>query len=412
MSEARKARSRTRREPPAAGPDVASRRRVRYALLLILALAAFLRLYEFTTYPPPLHFDEAMNGNDALQNLEAGRIDAFYPQNGGREGLFINVQTALIALFGNEAWVLRLPAAIFGILTVWAVYCLAAELFSTSIGLLASFFLATSLWHLTFSRIGLRAIASPLFLAWALYLLLSGLRPAREGRPFLARIAAAGVVYGMGFYTYIAYRATPPLILLALVYWWVLARREGWTARFARSAGLFAGAAAVTVIPLIAYFVRHPDMFLRRSMEISVWQTPRPLLELLRNIWRIAGMVFWKGDPDWLHNIAGRPEVFLPVALLFAVGLVEGIRAIFHRREWFGPALAIGWLLLAAVPAVLSVENMPHALRALLDGPGDRDSGRCRRSRRLGTCPAQAPGAVAAGCRDRPARDPLRRAFL
>src|ERR1035437_10716056 len=93
--------------------------------------------------------DEAMNGNNAREVLETGRFAPFYPENGGREGLYINVSTLFLRFLGNQAWVLRLPAAIFGILTVWGVYLLAAELYSPPVGLLASFFLATSFWHIT-----------------------------------------------------------------------------------------------------------------------------------------------------------------------------------------------------------------------------------------------------------------------
>ncbi len=124
-----------------------------------------------------------MNGNDAMENLERGRIAVFYPQNGGREGLYINIETALIYLFGPEPWLLRLPAAVFGILTVWGVYLLAAELFSAPIGLLACFFIATSFWHVLFSRLGLRAIGAPLFAVWTLYLLLDAMRRSARRPP-------------------------------------------------------------------------------------------------------------------------------------------------------------------------------------------------------------------------------------
>jgi dolichyl-phosphate-mannose--protein O-mannosyl transferase len=149
-----------------------------------------------------------MNGNDALENLETGRMDVFYPQNGGREGLYINIdiETALIYLFGPEPWLLRLPAAVFGILTVWDAYRPAAELFSVPIGLLACFFMATSFWHVLFSRLGLRAIAAPCFAVWTLYFLLDAMRRARDGKPAAARIVLAGFLCGLGFYTYIAYR--------------------------------------------------------------------------------------------------------------------------------------------------------------------------------------------------------------
>jgi hypothetical protein len=59
-----------------------------------------------------------MNGNNALEVLETHRFEVFYPENGGREGLYINIAAGFVRWLGNEPWVLRLPAAIFGWLTV------------------------------------------------------------------------------------------------------------------------------------------------------------------------------------------------------------------------------------------------------------------------------------------------------
>lgn len=268
-----------RMRPPApASPPFPTWRR-QYALLAIMALAAFLRLFELTTIPPPLHFDESMNGNDAMENLETGRMDVFYPQNGGREGLYIDIETALIYLFGPEAWLLRLPAAVFGTLTVWGVYLLAAELFSIPIALLAGFFTATSFWHLLFSRLGLRAIGAPLFAVWTLYFLFDAMRRARDGRPTAARIVLAAFLCGLGFYTYIAYRVTPALVAMVFAWWLFQRRREA-----LRSFAIFTVAALVTVAPLVSYFVRHPEALLHRSAEVSILNRPHPFTELLLNI--------------------------------------------------------------------------------------------------------------------------------
>src|SRR3989338_5566858 len=117
-------------------------------LVLILLLAGFLRFYQLTTTPPGLYPDEAMNGNNALealskcQNIEMLKcfdgFKVYYPENNVREGLFINIQAFFLKFFGlNEPWVLRLPSAIFGTLTVLGIFFLARELFSTQIGLLS-----------------------------------------------------------------------------------------------------------------------------------------------------------------------------------------------------------------------------------------------------------------------------------
>src|SRR5690349_20711441 len=109
------------------------------ALMVILAIAAFLRLFELTSIPPALASDEAHNGNDILEAQETGHYRIFYPQNGGREGLFINIQAVFVAAFGYKLWALRLPSAFFGILGVWGVFFCGRALFgSPAIGLAAS----------------------------------------------------------------------------------------------------------------------------------------------------------------------------------------------------------------------------------------------------------------------------------
>lgn len=350
--------------PPAPAPQPFPIWRPKYALLLILASAAILRFFELTTIPPPLHFDEAMNGNDAMENLETGRIHVFYPQNGGREGLYIDIETALIYLFGPEPWLLRLPAAVFGTLTVWGVYVLAVELFSVPIGLLACFFIATSFWHVLFSRLGLRAIGAPLFAVWTLYFLLDAMRRSRDSQPATARTVLAGFLCGLGFYTYIAYRVMPALVAMVFVYWLFQSRRQA-----LRSFAAFTLAAVITVAPLAFYFVRHPDQLLHRSAEVSIFNRPHPFTELLWNIWKTIRMIFTRGDFDWRYNISFRPVVFWPVAIFFALGLILAILAICRRDNWFPYSLMLTWLALGAVPAVLSSENMPSAIRSILMMP-------------------------------------------
>jgi len=149
-----------------------------YALLfLVLIIASFARLYQIGKLHPGLYPDEAMNGNNALEAIKTGDYKIFYPENNGREGLFINIQAGFVKVLGNKPWVLRLPSAIFGILTVLGMFYLAKELFkSVNIALLSSFIMAVNFWHINFSRIGFRAIMAPLLLVWGIYFLLLAIR--------------------------------------------------------------------------------------------------------------------------------------------------------------------------------------------------------------------------------------------
>jgi len=320
----------------------------RLLLLLILFIAALLRFHRLGTVPPGLYRDEAMDGSNALEVLETGHFQVFYPEDGGREGLYIDLAAPLIRVWGNETWVLRLPAAIFGVLTVLGVYYLVGELATEQIALLATFFLATSFWHINFSRIAFRAIGAPCMLTWALFFLAVGIRRWRQNRPYLAATLFAGAVYGLGFYTYIAYRATPVLIVLFLLY----------HARKASKLHLaFAAASLLTILPLALYFIGHTGTLTGRSVQVSVLHVPHPGWEVLRNIWRTGRMFFTRGDTNWRHNIAWRAELFWPVAILLVLGIARG-RTL--------RAFALWWLAIAAVPVVLSAEAVPHALRAIL----------------------------------------------
>ncbi len=350
----------------------------------ILLVACVLRFHGLENAPPGLCHDEAMNGVNLMEAIESGSWQVFYPDNGGREGLFINIQGAFVKLqmlmsndpwFAVEPWMLRFPSAVFGSLTVAGLYFLAVALTrSRVVGAASAFLLATSFWHVNFSRIGFRAISAPFWLVWGLFLLVSGFQDLREHnqRRGMWKLVAAGLCYGAGFHSYIAYRVTPVLILAALVWLALPLWRTGQRRAVFMGLAVFAGAALLAVAPLALYFLQHPREFIGRSAEVSILKTANPLSAILDNSWKTVLMFNYRGDGFWRHNIAGRPQLFLPVGLLFLAGLAISLKRAFQRRDGdriFAGLFAILWLLAGALPAVLSSEGIPHALRGLLMAP-------------------------------------------
>lgn len=344
----------------------------RFLLLAILIIASFLRLYNLTKLPPGLYPDEAMNGNNALEALGNHNWQVFYPENNGREGLFINIQSLFLSALGNQPWVLRLPSAIFGILTVLGIYFFTKEFFQDlpkkelgfkisqmeKMALLAAFLTATSFWHINFSRMGFRAIMAPLMLTWGVYLLMRSFRKPHWFAPIIA-----GVIYGLGFYTYIAYRTTPLLILVLL---WLMYKKYGREPAI-RIGMIFLFFTFLTALPIGAYFVLHPADFFGRTAQVSVFSSPTPLKDLGLNILKTAGMFNFSGDWNWRHNIAGQPELFWPAGILFLIGLFFGLKQLFYEKKWHSPETIIfTWLFIAAAPVVISNEGIPHALRSIL----------------------------------------------
>jgi 4-amino-4-deoxy-L-arabinose transferase-like glycosyltransferase len=52
-------------------------------LLVILAIAAFFRLWQLDSIPPSLWPDEAINANTAVNILDSKTFQVFYPENHG-----------------------------------------------------------------------------------------------------------------------------------------------------------------------------------------------------------------------------------------------------------------------------------------------------------------------------------------
>lgn len=332
-------------------------------LLFVIIIAAGFRLVSLQAAPPGLYPDEAMNGNNALEALETHDFKVFYPENNGREGLFINIQAVFVKFLGNEAWVLRLPSALFGIFTVLGIYFLTRELFKKdNIALLAAFLLATSFWYINFSRIGFRAIMAPFFLTWAIYFLLKSMGRA-GGRKMFLYSALGGIFYGLGFYSYIAYRATPILILLVVFLFWFKEKDPLFRRRILLATIYFLLATFIIALPLGLYFLENPADFFGRTTQISVFNSQSPIKDLTINSLKTAGMFNIIGDYNWRHNISGRPELFWPIGLMFLVGTIIALRYLIRNVKY---KILIAWLIVAALPVVISNEGMPHALRAII----------------------------------------------
>src|ERR1700722_14592819 len=262
-------------------------KRTRIWLLVgVLIIATFFRFYHLTTTPPGLYPDEAMDGANAQNVAQTGQFKVYYPEDNGREGLYVNILAIAFKyhlLPETAPWSVRFPAAVAGLLTVWGVYLLVAELFKErdegyAIALLASFLLATSFWHINFSRIGFRAILAPLCLTWALYFLIKCLRAKpksefgasdRSGSYNKHSPAAfwyaiiAGIIFGAGFYTYIAFRIAPLLLLVFLPFF-----KKDW--RFWQRAIVFLLATFIVALPIGLFFVQNPSSFFGRTAEISL----------------------------------------------------------------------------------------------------------------------------------------------
>mgnify|MGYP001601051410 CR=1 FL=1 len=329
-------------------------------LILIIIIAVFFRFWQFNSIPPGLYQDEAMNGADALSSLENGNFDLFYTNNNGREGMIIWLDALSIKLLGTETWVLRLFPTLAGVLSVLGLYFLTKKLFTVEIALASSFFMAISFWAVNFSRIGFRAGLMLPFLIWSFYFLLRGFKTENKIYNFIA----AGVLFGLGFYTYISYRFTPILAAMFFIFHFTKYGAKNFWLKFA----IFSVTTFIVALPIGLYFLNNPSDFLGRSGQVSIFRADNPLKAFVLSAAATFGMFNIIGDFNWRHNFAGSPLLFWPVGILFLLGIylaLKEVRFQKYPKSDFGYKFMLAWLGIFLLPNILSTEGNPHALRAL-----------------------------------------------
>ncbi|GEM_PF-2267833 len=194
-----------------------------WPLLAIMILATILRFAFLGSLPEGINNDEALTGYEAYSLLKTGKdhrgnvwplyFEGFSDRVDNRFSMYIYADIPAVALFGLNEFSTRLPAAIFGVLTVLITYCLSKEIFNNkNIGLLSALLLAISPWHVMLSRAGHEAIMVPFLLSLGLFLFVAGLKQ----RP--GHVVLSAIPLGLSLYGYSITKLLLPLILIGLVF--------------------------------------------------------------------------------------------------------------------------------------------------------------------------------------------------
>ena len=302
----------------------------KYILLLILIISIFFRFWQLNSIPPGLYPDEAINGNEALETLKTRDFKLFYPENNGREGLFIWLIAVSFSIFKTSIWSLKFISAVIGVLTVFGLYLLTKELLNqisqnsktpTIIALLSSFFLAISFWHVNFSRIAFRAILTPFSLVFSFYFFLKGFRTQK-----IWNLIMGGIFFGLGFYTYGGFRMSVILLVIILIFWWLIFKKQKKEKRFLQFAAYTLLSIALTALPIGIYFIKNPQYFIGRASQVSIFSQSNLLWAFLKSLLLHLGIFNFYGDGNWRHNFSGSPQLFWPIGILFLIGFFVSIR--------------------------------------------------------------------------------------
>jgi 4-amino-4-deoxy-L-arabinose transferase-like glycosyltransferase len=350
-------------------------------LLVILLLAATVRLIELDSVPPALHVDEAPNAWNAYCLLKTGmdqngiRWPIFYTRAFGdnRTTSYVYALIPFQAAWGMNVWTTRLPAALGGVGTVLLLYFVGARLFGAATGLAAAAMLALNPWHIQATRWGHEASLTPFLVMLSLATLLWAHLPFDDDEqrsPSPATAVLAGAIVGISCYGYAPVRLFLPCFLVCAV----LVTWKGWRERLKAPKGAVAICALVAFAglflgPLLWRHISDPAISQRARNLGWVWSESDTLVQRIGQVLlRYAGhfgldFLFITGDRDPALSPPGGTGLFLWYDLpLMVLGLVMVIR---RTRASRAARFLLAWVLLYPVGDLFYPHVSLHALRSL-----------------------------------------------
>lgn len=357
-------------------------------LLFIITLAFFLRFYKINEIPPSLNWDEVSIGYNAYSILKTGRDEwgQFMPihfKSYGEYKLPTQVYFSIpgIAFFGLNELGVRITPVVYGTLTVLVLFFLARALFQNNfIGLLSSFLLAISPWHIQLTRASFESSFSVLWIMLGIWFLLKGFSRAKW-------LVLSMVPFAISVFTYNAARIFTPIFLLT-----VFAIYQNKLVRFRKTLILSAVAFLLLLLPLTPYLLSgerssryklvsitdDPGLIPRINEHRGLSKMPEPLPLLVHNKVTYISFYFIRnylahfspeflfisGAPHKQHHVQDMGELYWFQAPFLLLGLYYLFK-LKHKFRW----LLISWILLIFIPVSVTNDSIPHALRTSAAAP-------------------------------------------
>jgi mannosyltransferase len=247
----------------------------------ILCLAAVLRLYALDS---GLWLDEILTYVNYAR-LPFGEIITTYDDQ-NQHFLYTLLAHASMVIFGDSTWSLRLPAALFGVGSIWALYLFGRQVSTERESLLACALVSFSYHHVWFSQNARGYIGLLFWTLLASWLLLRGLR---EAQPRLWLLYGAAAALGVYTNTAMLFVIMGHFIIYLCQLW---TRRGSWPCRWA---GLFLGFCFAGLLTLLLHALVLPQMLAAGVEESTVPAWKHPLWAVLEFMGAIkigfAGMI-------------------------------------------------------------------------------------------------------------------------
>ena len=230
---------------------------------VVVVLAGFwLRTQQLNALPPGLTRDEAKKVIDSAHIAHTGKI-IFYQDKGRPEPFYQFSGAVTSLLFGNTVWVFRFEAALWGLLTLPAVFWASRQCFAEQpaalralLGLAAAAVVATALGHVTISRSLYRAVPLTLFLS-----LFAGFAARALRRHARTDYVLTAVFLALAIYCYSSALAAP-FVFIQLFLQLAFFQRNAWR-RWLPGLAIFAAALLLLTAPVAYLLAAQPVAIVR-----------------------------------------------------------------------------------------------------------------------------------------------------
>lgn len=367
----------------------------KYWIFIIIIIAATLRIVALNKFPAGLNADEAAIGYNAWSLINTGMDEhgtkwpmVFRSFDDYKPAVYFYLVLPFVKILGLNIWAVRLPSAILGTLSVYLVYLIVKILVgrqresqsaeAISAALVSALILATSPWHLQFSRGGWEVNVSTFFILLGVYGFLKGLENSRYFLLFVLSLV-------LSLYTYHSSRIVAPLLALSLViiYWHKV--RIQINNNF-KQIVIFVSLGIILCFPLALQMISKEGQ--SRFSGVSVFSDSGPLwqalemrrehlnggwyVRLIHNQYLSYGLRFTKNylshfSPRFLFvtgdeiarsrvpNMGQSLIIFFP---FFYYGLFKMLKLDFKWKKFL-----LFWFFVSPLAAALTFQS-PHALRA------------------------------------------------
>ncbi len=362
--------------------------KIKYALLLIVIAAFFLRFYKLGEIPSALNWDEISIGYNTYSILKTGKDEwgQFFPIHFKAYGEYkLPAQVYLsipgIYLFGLNEMGVRITPAIYGTLTVFVMFFLGRAMFSSNaIGLLSAFLLAISPWHIQLTRASFESSLATFFVVLGIFFLVKGFK---DQKWFIFSM----IPFALSIFTYNSARIFTPLFL---IFAFLVCRKH--LIKYKKFVVVAVVVFAILLLPLTPYILSgersaryklvsitdEAGLIPRINENRGNSNLPPPLPRLIHNKVTYISFYFTRnylshftpqflfisGAPHKQHHVQNIGQLYLfQVPLLFI-----GLWGLFKFKQKF-KGLLLSWLFLAFIPVSITGDSIPHALRTLIAAP-------------------------------------------